>query len=128
MHADVAAGAGPVLDDELLVEMLRQILAEQARDDVVGTAGREADDEVDRLGRIIERGRARPRARARQGKAQTDEQDRAVLRLPPVRRAPIASSRSDRARRHTIGLKTRARKRCLEGILPQLAVITGPTR
>jgi hypothetical protein len=37
--ADIAAGTGPVLDDELLTEPLRQPLADQARRDV-GRAGR----------------------------------------------------------------------------------------
>ena len=42
---DVAGGAGPGLDDELLAELLRQPLRDQARGDVGRAAGRLADDE-----------------------------------------------------------------------------------
>ena len=41
LGADIAAGADAVLDDELLAEMFRQVLAEQPRGGVVGAAGRE---------------------------------------------------------------------------------------
>jgi hypothetical protein len=40
LHAYIAARPGPVLDDELLPQMIRQILADNARDDVVGAARR----------------------------------------------------------------------------------------
>src|SRR6266568_5471261 len=36
LHADIAARTDPVLDDELLAQMIRQILADDARNDVVG--------------------------------------------------------------------------------------------
>ena len=52
LGADIAAGARPVLDDELLAQALRQRLRHQARDDVGGVAGRKADDHVHRPGRI----------------------------------------------------------------------------
>src|SRR6185295_404935 len=63
LHADVAAGADAVLDDELLAEMLRQILAEQAAGDVIRAASGKADDEVDRLAWIVERRGAHARER-----------------------------------------------------------------
>ena len=60
-HADIAAGADAVLDDDRLAELLRQVLAEEAPDRVVGAAGRERNDEAYRPRRIIERsGRSRP--------------------------------------------------------------------
>ena len=52
LGADIAAGARPVLDDELLAEPLRQPLADQARDDVVRAAGGKADDDAHRPRRI----------------------------------------------------------------------------
>jgi hypothetical protein len=52
LHADIAARAGPVLDDKLLPQMLRKILADDTRDDVVGAARRKRDDPVHRPRRI----------------------------------------------------------------------------
>ena len=49
---DVAAGAGAVLDDELLAEAIRQPLTHQPRLDVGGSAGGKADDDAHRPGRI----------------------------------------------------------------------------
>src|SRR5204863_8978632 len=71
LHADVAAGADAVLDDELLAEMLRQISAEQEPGNVIRAASREADDEVDRLAWIVERRGARAREREN-GKAKRE--------------------------------------------------------
>ena len=45
---DVAAGAGLVLDDELLAEFLRDLCRDDAGQDVGGAAGREGNDELDR--------------------------------------------------------------------------------
>jgi hypothetical protein len=45
-HADVAAGAGPVLDDELLTQFVRQKLADKSSYDVVWSAGCERHDEM----------------------------------------------------------------------------------
>ena len=42
LGADIAAGARPVLDDELLAEPLRQPLPHQPRDDVGRAAGAES--------------------------------------------------------------------------------------
>ena len=39
---------GPILDDELLTEPFRQILTDQARDDVGRAAGGKADDNAHR--------------------------------------------------------------------------------
>ena len=50
--ADIAAGARPVLNDELLAEPLRQSLTDQARDNVRPDARRKADDDADRPRRI----------------------------------------------------------------------------
>ena len=52
LGADIAAGAGPVFDDELLAEPLRQRLSNEARDDVGCIAGRKADDDAHRPRRI----------------------------------------------------------------------------
>ena len=49
---DVAAGAGPILDDELLIKPLGQVLPDQARNDVGRAAWRKADDNPHRPGRI----------------------------------------------------------------------------
>ena len=48
LGADVAAGAGAVLDDELLAEAVRQPLTHQARLDVGRPAGGKADDDAHR--------------------------------------------------------------------------------
>ena len=45
LGGDIAAGAGAVLDDELLAEPLRQALTHEPRQDVGDTAGRIADDQ-----------------------------------------------------------------------------------
>ncbi len=52
LGGDIAAGARPVFDDELLAEPLRQPLADQARDDVGRAAGGKADDDAHRPRRI----------------------------------------------------------------------------
>src|SRR5438552_5818274 len=52
LHADIAARTDPVLDDELLAQMIRQILADDARNDVVGAARRKANNPVHRPCRI----------------------------------------------------------------------------
>jgi hypothetical protein len=49
---DVAGGAGPGLDDELLVQPFRHEIRDQACDDVGGAAGRLADDHAHRARRI----------------------------------------------------------------------------
>ena len=49
---DVAGGARPVLDDELLAEPLGERLTEQTHEDVGAAAGRIADDAAHRPGRI----------------------------------------------------------------------------
>ena len=56
IDAEIAAGAGAVLDDELLAELGREFLRHQAADDVGGGAGRERHHDAHRLVRI-----ARPR-------------------------------------------------------------------
>src|SRR6516225_2734545 len=52
LHADIAGRAGPVLNDKLLSQMIRQVVADDARDDVVGAAGRKRDDPAHRPRRI----------------------------------------------------------------------------
>ena len=52
LGSDVAAGAGAVLNDELLAEAIRQPLPHQARLDVGCPARGKADDDADRPGRI----------------------------------------------------------------------------
>ena len=46
---DIAAGAGPVLDDDRLAERLLQIVGNLPREGVGRAAGHEGDDEMDRL-------------------------------------------------------------------------------
>ncbi len=46
---EIAAGAGPVLDDDRLAERLLQIVGNLPREGVGGAAGHERDDELDRL-------------------------------------------------------------------------------
>ena len=48
LGSDVAAGAGAVLNDELLAEAIRQPLTHQARLDVGSPAGGKADDDAHR--------------------------------------------------------------------------------
>ena len=50
-QADVAAGAGPVVDDDLLAEPLAELGRDDAHRGVGRAAGREGDDHADRLGR-----------------------------------------------------------------------------
>jgi hypothetical protein len=50
--ADIAARAGPVLDDERLAEFVRQFLGDQPRDNVGRIAGWKADNDADRPRRI----------------------------------------------------------------------------
>src|SRR5262249_47365889 len=57
LGADIAAGTGAVLDDEGLPKPIRQPLPDQAGVDVVGAAGRKADDDVYRPRRIALRRR-----------------------------------------------------------------------
>src|SRR5215831_7277557 len=52
---DIGAGAGTVLDDDLLAEVLGEPCAKDARYDVGPATGREADDPVHRPRRIIQR-------------------------------------------------------------------------
>src|SRR5262249_41363683 len=77
LHADIAARAGPVLDDELLPQMIRQILADNARDDVVGAARRKRDDPVYRPRRISFRPRD-PRDGRQRGSARGQMQEGAA--------------------------------------------------
>ncbi|MET3840335.1 hypothetical protein ABIE49_002413 [Bradyrhizobium sp. OAE829] len=52
-RGDIATGAGAVLDHELLVEMVRQPLAHDTRDDVDRAAGGEADHPFHRAVRVV---------------------------------------------------------------------------
>ena len=71
LRADVAGGAGPVLDDDGLSPFARQPVADHARHDVGGAAGRERHDDLDRAGGIILRGnRRRRQCRQREREAQ----------------------------------------------------------
>ena len=67
--SQIAARAGPVLDNDWLVELVRQPLTDQARNDVKSTAGRKADEDAQRPRRIglckSEAGRDRERGSAR---------------------------------------------------------------
>ena len=71
LGADIAAGAGAVLDHELLAEMVRQPVAQNAGDDVVRAAGREAHDQVHGPFGIL----GLRRRRCRQGSAEPSSGD-----------------------------------------------------
>jgi hypothetical protein len=53
--ADIAGAARPVVDDELLLEPLRQRLSNHARDNVGRNSGGIGDDDAHRPRRIVER-------------------------------------------------------------------------
>ena len=77
LGGDVVAGAGLVFDDELLAEPLRQPLADQARDDVGGAAGRIADHPAHRPRRIVQprtrrRSKQKPKVRSRSEQSRCD--------------------------------------------------------
>jgi hypothetical protein len=46
LDANVAVGAGPILDDDLLLQAARQVLTDEAGAHVGGAAGRERHDEA----------------------------------------------------------------------------------
>jgi hypothetical protein len=52
LGGDVAGGAGPILDDDLLAKLLRQPLTQQAADHVLRAAGGKADEQTHRPDRI----------------------------------------------------------------------------
>ncbi len=52
LGADIAAGARAVVDDELVTELVRQPLRNEARRDVDRAGGRSADNQSHRPGRI----------------------------------------------------------------------------
>jgi hypothetical protein len=56
--ADVSAGAGAILDNDWLAKSLGKRLCHQPGDGVVCASGSDADDQTNRLGRIIERKRS----------------------------------------------------------------------
>src|SRR5262249_18345313 len=59
-HAEIAAGAGDVLDVELFAKFLRQFLRHQPCDDVGDASGRERHDDLDGLaGVLLGKSRAR---------------------------------------------------------------------
>ena len=60
---DPSAGAGLVLVDDRLAEDFGQLVADEAGEDVVAAAGRERDDDADRLVGIIGRCVLRRRGR-----------------------------------------------------------------
>jgi len=86
LGGDVAAGARPVLDDELLAEPLGKPLPHQACDDVEPAAGGRADDPTDRPRRIGLRPREMRHRRQRgSGRGQMQESTPGhVHRSPPV--------------------------------------------
>ena len=68
LHGGEGAAAGPVLDHELLVELLGQVLGDQAREGVAAAARGGGDDDPDRPAGIValRRRRAWPEGRGRQ--------------------------------------------------------------
>jgi len=68
--ADGAARAGLVVDHHRLPELLAELLGHDAREDVAGAAGREGDDDLDRLVRPLRERRQRERGGAGRQKLQ----------------------------------------------------------
>src|SRR5262249_13076413 len=95
LGTDLAVGARPVVDHDLLAECLAELLAEGARHDVGDAAGRIGNHDADRLGRIrLSRG-----AWERDGAEHREPRDR----TPYATRAPCPS------RRHVIPRLSRPR-------------------
>jgi hypothetical protein len=69
---DIAAGAGLVLDDELLTEFFRQFCRDHPRQDVGGAAGRERHHEFHRPGRPVRGERPMLRKCGKRGTADQD--------------------------------------------------------
>ena len=90
LHADIAAGADVVLDHDRLAELLRQILAEEARDGIVGSAGGERNDEAHRPRRIIER----IAGAGDEQRQQQRDQARATLEASSIMTFPLRSRRT----------------------------------
>src|SRR5213079_1507345 len=66
LRADRAAGAGPVVDDDRLAKLRADLLRDRARHGVVAAAGREGDDQVDRLRRVLSERERRPEKQNRE--------------------------------------------------------------
>ena len=67
LRGDVTGGAGPVVDEELLSQTVREPLSDQARNNVDLAAGRKPDDNADRPLRIGLRSRDPRRCWQRRG-------------------------------------------------------------
>ena len=65
---DIAAGAGPVLDDERHAEQLLHLLADDAGEHVARAAGRERHHQRDRPARIVGRARRRGPSQGQTGR------------------------------------------------------------
>ena len=91
---DIAGGAWAIFNDELLTQPLRQPLAHQAREDVIGTSGREAHNYAHRprwIGlrpTVARHGRQRRSAR---GQMQELSTGKLPWESPPGRSLPSAS-------------------------------------
>ncbi len=70
LSCDIAAGTGPVVDDELLAEPLREPLSDDACDDVDRLAGGKSDDHAHRPRRVA----LRP-GNARHGRERSSARD-----------------------------------------------------
>ena len=82
-HAETAAGAADVLDDEGGAERAPHVLADQAGDDIGRPARGERHDDIDRFGRILLRGRRQTPRRQRNKTTRSQETNaphRALLR------------------------------------------------
>src|SRR6218665_456646 len=75
----VAARAGPVVDDELLAGLLRQLLRQHARHDIRCAARRVRHDQPDRLVRVALRPGCRGSGRKTRGGAQCGQQPPVVV-------------------------------------------------
>jgi hypothetical protein len=73
LGADVVAGAGPVVDHELLAEMLGKVLAQDSRQDVGGSGGRIGHHPFHRPGRIVLGPRGGDRERRQRHEAEQGE-------------------------------------------------------
>ena len=97
LDAEQAAGAGPVLDDDLRAEPLGEPLRSEARDEVRAAAGGERHDDVHRLRRIfgLRQGR-RGRDGCERREGEREKMSQRLHGFAPWACARIAASKNSR--------------------------------
>ena len=119
LGADVVAGAGLVLDHELLAEPLGQPLADQPRQNVGGAARRIADHEANRPGRIVQRrGAAAGQTRAEVPMAIRPiavRRESCSFSLSPIDSVVVASDDAARCNKQSAMRPVRARRAATKG-------------